>query len=94
MVADEIKELAERVLSSTKEIGGLIRSVQDGGLQRRPRRSSAARTRCASGVDLSAEAGTALEEITAASQDSGTRIAEIVHGGARAGEGGRCTSST
>jgi methyl-accepting chemotaxis protein len=32
----------------------------------------------ASGVDLSAEAGMALEEITAASQDSGTRISGIV----------------
>jgi methyl-accepting chemotaxis protein len=29
VVADEIKDLAERVLASTKEIGGLIRSVQD-----------------------------------------------------------------
>ena len=29
MVADEIKELADRVLVSTKEIGGLIRSVQE-----------------------------------------------------------------
>ena len=32
----------------------------------------------ASGVDLSAEAGMALEEITSASQDSGTRINGIV----------------
>ena len=35
VVADEIKDLAERVLSSTKEIGGLIRSVQDESARRR-----------------------------------------------------------
>ena len=31
VVADEIKELADRVLASTKEIGGLIRAVQEEG---------------------------------------------------------------
>ena len=34
VVADEIKDLADRVLASTKEIGGLIRSVQDESEQR------------------------------------------------------------
>jgi len=77
VVAEEIKDLAERVLASTKEIGGLIRSVQaEAG------KATAAIERgsksVASGVDLSAEAGMALEEITAASQDSGTRISGIV----------------
>jgi methyl-accepting chemotaxis protein len=77
VVAEEIKDLAERVLASTKEIGGLIRSVQaEAG------KATAAIERgsksVASGVDLSAEAGMALEEITAASQDSGTRINGIV----------------
>ncbi len=77
VVADEIKDLAERVLASTKEIGGLIRSVQDESRKATDaiERGSAS---VASGVDLSAEAGTALEEITAASQQSGTRIDGIV----------------
>jgi methyl-accepting chemotaxis protein len=77
VVAEEIKDLAERVLASTKEIGGLIRSVQE-----EAGKATAAIDRgsksVASGVDLSAEAGMALEEITAASQDSGTRISGIV----------------
>jgi methyl-accepting chemotaxis protein len=77
VVADEIKDLADRVLSSTKEIGSLIRSVQEeasnaiGAIER----GSAS---VASGVDLSAEAGVSLEQITAASRESGTRIAGIV----------------
>jgi len=77
VVADEIKELADRVLASTKEIGGLIRSVQAesenaiGAIE-------AGSQSVASGVELSAEAGTALEEITRASRESGMRISDIV----------------
>ena len=77
VVADEIKDLADRVLTSTKEIGGLIRSVQSES-------ASAAAVILAgadhvqSGVDLSAQAGVALEEITSAARHSGDRIQEIV----------------
>ena len=77
VVADEIKDLADRVLASTKEIGSLISSVQEessnaiGAIEQGTRSVAA-------GVDLSAEAGVSLETITAASRDSGTRIAGIV----------------
>jgi len=77
VVADEIKELADRVLASTKEIGGLIRSVQEesenaiGAIE-------AGSQSVMSGVDLSAEAGRTLEEITEASRQNGVRIGEIV----------------
>jgi len=77
VVADEIKELADRVLASTKEIGSLIRAVQDesenaiGAIE-------AGSASVMSGVDLSAEAGRTLEEITVASRESGSRITEIV----------------
>jgi methyl-accepting chemotaxis protein len=77
VVADEIKDLADRVLASTKEIGGLIRSVQDeasnaiGAIEQ-------GTVSVASGVDLSAEAGVSLEEITRASRESGSRIGGIV----------------
>jgi methyl-accepting chemotaxis protein len=78
VVADEIKDLADRVLASTKEIGSLIRAVQDesnnaiGAIERGGQS-------VASGVDLSAEAGISLEEITRASRDTGSRIQEIVN---------------
>jgi methyl-accepting chemotaxis protein len=77
VVADEIKELADRVLASTKEIGSLIRAVQEesenaiGAIE-------AGSESVMSGVDLSAEAGRTLEEITVASRESGLRIGEIV----------------
>jgi methyl-accepting chemotaxis protein len=77
VVADEIKELADRVLASTKEIGGLIRAVQEesenaiGAIE-------AGSASVQSGVELSAEAGRTLQEITDASRESGGRISEIV----------------
>jgi methyl-accepting chemotaxis protein len=77
VVADEIKDLAERVLASTKEIGTLIGSVQDEATNAIGAIELGSRS-VASGVDLSAEAGMALEEITSASRDSGTRISGIV----------------
>jgi methyl-accepting chemotaxis protein len=77
VVADEIKDLADRVLASTKEIGGLIRAVQEEGSNAIGAIERGAAS-VASGVDLSAEAGVSLEEITRASRESGTRIAGIV----------------
>ena len=77
VVADEIKELADRVLASTKEIGGLIRAVQEEGSNAIGAIEKGAAS-VASGVDLSAEAGLSLEEITRASRESGSRIAGIV----------------
>ncbi len=78
VVAEEIKELADRVMASTKEIGSLIRAVQY---------ESAAATAAIergtesvwSGVERSAQAGESLEAITRTARESGSRIAEIVH---------------
>jgi methyl-accepting chemotaxis protein len=77
VVADEIKELADRVMASTKEIGALIRGVQS--------ESEAAVTAIErgaesvwKGVERSAEAGESLEAITRTARESGSRIAEIV----------------
>ncbi|MGH0034345.1 MAG: methyl-accepting chemotaxis protein [Myxococcota bacterium] len=77
VVADEIKELADRVLASTKEIGGLIRSVQEESANVTGAIEAGSRS-VASGVELSADAGVSLERITASSRESGTRIGEIV----------------
>jgi methyl-accepting chemotaxis protein len=77
VVAEEIKELADRVLASTKEIGGLIRSVQDESSNAVGAIEEGARS-VASGVELSAEAGVSLEVITKKARESGNHISEIV----------------
>jgi methyl-accepting chemotaxis protein len=77
VVADEIKDLADRVLASTKEIGTLITSVQDESAQAIRAVSGGSRS-VASGVALSAQAGESLEEITRTSRESGDRIGGIV----------------
>ncbi len=77
VVADEIKDLADRVLASTKEIGSLIRAVQAESENAIGAIESGTES-VASGVDLSAEAGISLEEITRASRDSGHRIEGIL----------------
>jgi methyl-accepting chemotaxis protein len=77
VVADEIKDLAERVLASTKEIADLIRAVQEEGENAIGAIETGTES-VASGVDLSAEAGVSLEEITRVSRDSGERIQGIL----------------
>jgi methyl-accepting chemotaxis protein len=77
VVADEVKDLAERVLASTKEIADLIRAVQEEGENAIGAIESGTES-VASGVDLSAEAGISLEEITRVSRDSGDRIQGIL----------------
>jgi methyl-accepting chemotaxis protein len=77
VVAEEIKDLADRVLSSTKEIAAQIRAVQDESANAAEAiRTGSARVR--EGVDLSAGAGAALEEITSAARDCGERTEGIV----------------
>ncbi len=77
VVADEIKDLAERVLTSTKEIAELIGAVQEEADKAIGAIETGTES-VASGVDLCAEAGVSLEEITRASRDSGERIQEIL----------------
>jgi methyl-accepting chemotaxis protein len=77
VVADEIKALAERVSSSTKEIGALIRAVQEQSARASGAVASGAET-VTRGVALAGEAGLALEEITRAARESGARTQDIV----------------
>jgi len=77
VVADEITGLAERVLASTKEIGALIRDVQDESTRAVSTIEAGARN-VHDGVRLAAEAGASLEDITTAARASGDRIEEIV----------------
>ncbi len=70
VVAEEIRDLADRVLVSTKEIGGLIRAVQSesehaiGAIE-------AGSSSVQKGVELSVEAGRALDGITEVARETG-----------------------
>jgi methyl-accepting chemotaxis protein len=77
VVADEIKDLADRVLSSTKEIAALIGSVQDESA-RAAQAIELGTTRVQEGMELSGGVGAALEEITAAARETGRRTQDIV----------------
>ena len=77
VVADEIKELADRVLENTQEIGTLIRAVQSES-QSAAQAMEKGVQRVHGGVSLAAEAGVALDEITVAARQSGDHIRGIV----------------
>ena len=77
VVAEEIKELADRVWSSTKEIGGLIRSVQDEGAAAIGAIERGTRS-VAVGSQLWSAAGSSWEAIARASRETGERMAGIV----------------
>jgi methyl-accepting chemotaxis protein len=77
VVAEEIKDLADRVLSSTKEIGSLIRSVQAEGAAAIGAIERGSKS-VAQGAALWAAAGSSWEAITQASRESGTRMGAIV----------------
>jgi methyl-accepting chemotaxis protein len=73
VVADQMKALANRVASSTREIQGLVRAVQEGcadAVAAIERGSS----RVEDGVTLAREAESSLEDITGAAQESGQRM--------------------
>lgn len=77
VVAGEIKALANRVLSSTKEIGGLIEGVQTES--RNAIGAIEAGTQSVSeGVQLSAQAGESLAEIDHAAKENAERLTQIV----------------
>lgn len=78
IVAEQIKKLADRVLDHTSEIASVIRSLQEESSNAVGAIETGSKN-VASGVELSAEAGNALDEIRSASHESGVRILEIVN---------------
>jgi methyl-accepting chemotaxis protein len=71
VVADEIRELAERTRGSTKEIGTIIKAVQGGS--RRPCRRCTKASRVTDNVKLAQDAAASLAKIV----DSATRSFEM-----------------
>jgi len=77
VVAEEVRSLAERTATSTREIAGLIESVQGGVLDAVTAMGQGA-TRVERGVELSNEAGHILREIGESAQQSTLWAKEIV----------------
>jgi len=77
VVADEIRNLAERTAASTREIADLIESVQGGVFDAVAAMGQGA-TRVERGVELSNEAGRILREIGESAQQSTRWAREIV----------------
>ncbi len=77
VVANQIKELADRVLQSTKEVTGLIGSLQDGTIDA-VTVMRAGEASVLAGVKVAAEAGSTLQEIDTAARLSGDRASQIV----------------
>jgi methyl-accepting chemotaxis protein len=77
VVAEEVRSLAERTANSTRQIGELIESVQDGVLNAVSAMTQGA-TRVERGVELSNEAGRMLLDIEESSHQSTRWAKEIV----------------
>ncbi len=76
VVAQEIKELADRTATSTKEIHGIIRALQDESKNAVLAINRGSKS-VEDGVHLAGEAGSALNKILESSQMSTSRIQEI-----------------
>jgi methyl-accepting chemotaxis protein len=77
VVADEVRNLAERTAGSTREISGLIESVQD-GVKTAVGAMQLSSQRVESGVSLSRRAGELLRGIGESAQASAERVSQIV----------------
>jgi methyl-accepting chemotaxis protein len=76
VVADQMKELADRVMGGTQEIYRLVSTVQ-GGMSRAVGAIEKGTQRVASGVERAELAGRSLEEITGAARRTGEKMAVI-----------------
>ena len=76
VVADEVRQLAERVAGATKEIAGLIGGVQE-GVDSSVKVMEEGVKEMETGTQAAAEAQTALQEILSAVSTVGSRIDEI-----------------
>lgn len=78
VVADQMKELADRVMGGTQEIYRLVSAVQ-GGMTRAVGAIEKGTKRVASGVERAELAGRSLEEITGSARRTGERMAQIAN---------------
>jgi methyl-accepting chemotaxis protein len=76
VVADEVRKLAERTTTATKEIAEMIKTIQD-GTNGAVKAMEAGSQQVQEGVTSTARAGTSLEQIIRMSEDVGSMITHI-----------------
>jgi methyl-accepting chemotaxis protein len=76
VVADEVRKLAERTTTATKEIAEMIKTIQD-GTKGAVKAMEAGSQQVQEGVTSTARAGTSLEQIIRMSEDVGSMITHI-----------------
>ncbi|HEY3276246.1 MAG TPA: methyl-accepting chemotaxis protein [Syntrophorhabdaceae bacterium] len=76
VVADEVKKLAERTSKSTQEIGSMINAIKS-GVDRAVASMGEASDKVKTGVELSNEAGKALNEIVGSSANLQSMVQQI-----------------
>lgn len=89
VVADEIKELAERTSSSTREIGQVIKGVQE-DTSRAVAAINEAEMAISAGEELSERSGQMLEKIVAGVQQAGLQIDAIARATVEQAKGSQC----
>ncbi len=76
VVADEVRQLAERTAKSTQEIAGMIQAIQ-GGTQTTMEGMSEGRSKVEEGVRMAAKAGDSMTQIKGSSRKLLSTVAEI-----------------
>lgn len=76
VVADEVRQLAERTAKSTQEIAGMIQAIQ-GGTQTTMEGMSEGRSKVEEGVRMAAKAGDSMSQIKGSSRKLLSTVAEI-----------------
>jgi PAS domain S-box-containing protein len=76
VVADEVRKLAERTATSTKEIGSMIGKIQEGTKQAAQEMEVSVK-RVSDGVDLARKAGNSVSSINEAAQQAARAVDDI-----------------
>ena len=76
VVADEVRKLAEKTMTATKEVGDSIRAIQDGTTSNVTRVKSAAEA-ARNASSLAGESGSALEEIVTLVDETSAQVQSI-----------------
>ncbi len=76
VVADEVRKLAEKTMTATKEVGSVVRAIQD-GVEKSRSSSEAAVSSVMAGVESATSAGEKIKDILAFIEQTSGRVRDI-----------------